>query len=242
IHRDLKPDNVLIGQFGETVVADWGLAKDIRASATDADEQLTEWPSPPSGGQTLGGTILGTPAYMPPEQARGSAVDERADVYSLGALLYFMVAGNAPYSAEDPAGIVRGVLSGPPPSLAGRLIPADLIAIVEKAMARDPAARYRDAGELATDLKRLQAGQLVAANRYSTVALTRRWMRRHRGPLLTAAALSVVLVVMAVVGVRRIIAEKRIAQARGDSLILANARAAIPADPTAAVAWLKAYP
>jgi eukaryotic-like serine/threonine-protein kinase len=229
IHRDLKPDNILIGPFGETVVVDWGLAKDTRAPAAD---------------DVRAGTVLGTPAYMPPEQASGLPVDERADVYALGALAYFMIAGAPPYAGEDSAEIVRQVIAGPPRPLSSydRRTPEDLLAITDKAMARDHVGRYRDAGELARDLKRLQAGQLVAASRYTTLALTRRWMRRHRGPLLTAAALLLVLVAILAVGVRRIVTEKRKAQARGDRLILANARAAVLHDPTSALAWLEAYP
>ncbi|MCU1281530.1 MAG: High-affnity carbon uptake protein Hat/HatR, partial [bacterium] len=243
IHRDLKPDNVLIGPFGETVVADWGLAKDMRATAA-ADEPGDGVTDQSKGDETLDGSILGTPAFMPPEQASGLPVDERADVYALGALLYFMIAGVAPYVGEVSREILQQVIAGAPPRLTSfdRRVPEDLLAIIDKAMARDAARRYRDAAELASDLKRLQAGQLVAATRYSTLALTRRWMHRHRAPLLTAAALLSVLVAMLAVGVRRIVTEKRAAQARGDRLVLANARAALLRDPTAALAWLKAYP
>jgi WD40 repeat protein/serine/threonine protein kinase len=243
IHRDLKPDNVLIGPFGETVVVDWGLAKDMRVAADD-EVRVVGAPDRTTSDQTLGGTVLGTPAYMPPEQANGSPVDERADVYALGALLYFMIAGVSPYGGEVPADVVRQVIAGPPRRLLSydKRTPDDLLAIVDKAMARDRSHRYRNGTELASDLKLLQAGQLVAATRYSTLALTKRWMNRHRAPLLTAAALLSVLVVMLIVGVRRIVADKRAAQARGDRLVLANARAALLRDPTAAIAWLKAYP
>jgi len=99
IHRDLKPANILVGAFGETVVIDWGLAKDLRA----ADDVDTVSPYRASGDETSHGNVMGTPAYMPLEQARGEAVDEHADVYALGAILYHLLAGRAPYkkSADE---------------------------------------------------------------------------------------------------------------------------------------------
>src|SRR5439155_5347997 len=127
--------------------------------------------------ETVHGAVLGTPAFMSPEQARGLAVDERADVYALGALAYFMVAGAPPYDATTPGEVLRQVLAAAPPRLSSRQpgAPAELVAIVDKAMTRDPAGRYVHAGELAADLKRLQTGQLVDAQQYSAWSLLARW-------------------------------------------------------------------
>ena len=189
IHRDLKPANVLVGEFGETVVIDWGLAK----SLDEADVSI--------------GSVVGTPMYMPPEQARGESVDERADVYSLGAMLYQLLSGTPPYTGATPDDVRAAVVAGPPAALPAS-VPRDLVAIVEKAMARDPAARYPTAKQLAEDLKKFQTGQLVGAHRYSTGELVRRWIRRHRTTVALGAIAIFALGVVAVVSMRRIVREQ----------------------------------
>jgi serine/threonine protein kinase len=127
IHRDLKPRNVVVGEFGETVVIDWGLAKEL-----GHDEPLdATWPDGldaaptgggghssqgSTGGETIAGEVLGTPAYMPPEQANGLAVDARADVYAIGAILYHVLTGQPPYQADSTAELLSVVFAGPPPA------------------------------------------------------------------------------------------------------------------------------
>jgi serine/threonine protein kinase len=173
VHRDLKPSNVIVGAFGETVVVDWGLAKDLRAEELEPAVAAEAAPSPsPPRPPTLtqDGAVIGTPAYMAPEQAAGRPVDARADVYALGAILYQTLAGTPP----SPLSSADGVPARPPVSLA-RLeprAPAQLQAIVAKAMAAAPADRFPSAFELAEELKRFQTGQLLAVRRSSvTVAL-----------------------------------------------------------------------
>ncbi|HEU0029853.1 MAG TPA: serine/threonine-protein kinase [Kofleriaceae bacterium] len=191
IHRDLKPQNVLIGEFGETVVIDWGLAKeharpdDDAAAGTPSDAQLTH-----------AGAVFGTPCFMSPEQARGEELDARADVYALGAMLYNLITGTPPYWADgrDGKAVIAAVLDGPPRpivELAPR-VPADVRAIIERAMARDLAERYRDARQLADELRRFQAGQLLVSRRYPVRERIARWVRRHRTLVLAAAALAIV--------------------------------------------------
>jgi len=262
VHRDLKPSNLIVGEFGETIVIDWGLAKDARMAEpvpamglepVSADDDLTRT-----------GAVLGTPSYMPPEQARGEDIDERADVYALGAVLYHLLGGSPPYGGSKADVLTRLLTSLPQPieSLAHD-VPPELAAIVRKAMMRDPGDRYRNARLLAEDLRRFLTGQLVAAHDYSRRALFARWFRRHRLPVLVSFAAFVALAVVGIVSVNGIVASKREAQAeravaiegrkeaesarrhavdRANELILTQARNNLDRDPTASIAWLKAYP
>ena len=182
VHRDLKPANIILGAFGETVVLDWGLAK-VVGSDRDAPATAASPASPASDGLTCDGAVMGTPAYMAPEQAAGEAVDVRADVYALGAILYQTLAGAPPASS----GTVTPL---------GRLephVPRDLLAIVDQAMAPRRADRYPSAFELGEDLRRFLAGQWVSA-RHS-------WPARlgHLGtkPLLLGLALIAVALALA---------------------------------------------
>jgi WD40 repeat protein/tRNA A-37 threonylcarbamoyl transferase component Bud32 len=204
VHRDLKPGNVLVGEFRETVVIDWGLAKDLRGAL---DDPAASRPSI-SPHLTRVGSVIGTPGFMSPEQAAGDEVDARADVYALGAILYNVLAGHPPYwdgsEAPTPASLVEQATREPPTPL-GKLaprVPADLRAIVERAMARDLATRYANAGELADELRRFEAGQLLRSREYRTGELIARWVRRHRA-IAVAAAVAVAVGVMAIVGITR---------------------------------------
>lgn len=211
IHRDLKPHNVLVGEFGETVVIDWGLAKDL--TAAERDEPSGPHASPDASA-TIDGTVLGTPAYMPPEQAAGAPVDERADVYAIGAMLYHLLAGHAPYGSMAGVAIVATLQEEPPPPLS-RLqpdAPADLLAIAARAMARDPNDRYASARGLAEDLRRFHAGQLVGAHRYSWRELAKRWLRRNRRSVTVAAVSLLLLVVFGIATVTRIVHAEHRAQ------------------------------
>lgn len=256
VHRDLKPANVLIGEFGETVVIDWGLARDLRV--VDAVPLPALGSSPPSLSATVTGRVIGTPQYMPPEQARGEAVGPAADVYALGAMLYELLAGRPPIEGDSVQAMLAQVHAGPPRALAAVApgVPADLEAIVVKAMARDVAERYPTARELAADLKRYQTGKLVTAQHYGTWRLVRRWIVRHRGYVAMAALAMVAIAAVAIALVWRVLDERREAQARRveaeaaraeaqagqHALVIAQATAAVASDPTTALAWLKRYP
>jgi WD40 repeat protein len=244
IHRDLKPANVMLGAFGETQVVDWGLAKDRRLMddpvAAAEDESLY---AHAHADLTRVGSVVGTPAYMPPEQARGEEVDERADVYAIGAMLYHLLAADPPFEGA-PDTVVARVAKYAPVPLVERApeAPRDLVAIVDKAMARDASLRYPTAQELAKDLSRFLTGQLVGARAYGRTTLVWRWLRRHRTPVAVAAVLLTALAIVAVASARRIVREKNVARARSAELILTQARSMLERDPTASLAWLKQYP
>ncbi|MEO8704217.1 MAG: serine/threonine-protein kinase [Kofleriaceae bacterium] len=210
IHRDLKPRNVVVGEFGETVVIDWGLAKQL--AVVDPVEPHTPAPQTTAQpGETTVGDVLGTPAYMPPEQAAGAAVDERADVYAIGAILYHLLAGRPPFVAQSHAELIAAVYSESPQRLL-ELAPTaatELIAIVERAMARDPESRYPTARALAEDLRRFQTGQLVGAHRYTLAQLMRRWLARHRTALVAIGVAALVVIAIGVVALRRVFAAER---------------------------------
>lgn len=189
IHRDLKPGNVLVGDYGETVVIDWGLAKDLSSDSKD-DLDVGESVQPNAPDLTALGATVGTPAYMPPEQALGDAVDERADVYAMGAMLYHLLAGDMPFAdAKSHREILDRLVAGPPAALGSLAsnIPPELLTIVDRAMARRASDRYPNAKALADDLKRFQAGNLVSVHHYSAVTLFWRWVRNH--PATSAVAL-----------------------------------------------------
>jgi serine/threonine-protein kinase len=150
VHRDLKPDNVMLGDFGEVLVLDWGLAK-VRAG------DVVTVRSDGGAFQTGLGQVAGTPAYMAPEQAYGAIdrISPRSDVYALGAMLYEMLAGRPPYAGTDGWEVLEAVRAGPPPPLrtaGSAAVPAELATVCARAMARAPEDRHAHAGALATDL------------------------------------------------------------------------------------------
>lgn len=187
IHRDLKPQNVMVGEFGEVQVMDWGLAK-----AEGREDLRSE--TVPQGGGTVDGTVMGTPAYMPPEQARGdvAAIDRRSDIYSLGAILYEILAGVPPYQGGNPWDVIRRVATGPltPPS-EHTDVPRELEAVVLKAMAHDPRDRYARVEELKADIEAFLEGRVLAAASYNPFQRAAKWMLRHRAA--SAAVLAVIL-------------------------------------------------
>jgi tetratricopeptide (TPR) repeat protein len=209
IHRDLKPQNVVLEPFGETVVIDWGVAKDLdspdpEGSGPTVIDQLT-----------IDGEIVGTLGYMAPEQLDGDPVDERADVYGLGGILYHVLTGVPPHKAAAGALRVEDIVAIEEHEPE---VPAELAAIAKRALAADPAERYSSARELAADLERFQAGALVGAHRYSLRQLAWRWLSRHRAVVGVTAAAIAVLFALSLVGVERIVAERAIAEdARADA-------------------------
>jgi eukaryotic-like serine/threonine-protein kinase len=181
IHRDLKPDNIMIGAFGEVLLMDWGLAKVGATSLKPAENEIAAVAQPkrnslPATGR---GSILGTPGYISPEQARGNIeVDHRADIFSLGAILRFMLTGSAPGEPPAPSDSVRRPLR----------------AICDKAMAADPNARYQSAREMTADIAHYLNDEPVSAYSEGLLERAGRVFARHR----TAVVLVAVYLLMRV--------------------------------------------
>ncbi|MBZ5525034.1 MAG: protein kinase [Acidobacteriia bacterium] len=161
LHRDLKPGNIMIGAFGEVLIMDWGLARVLGelGELNDQRGNQGELAGPQADAQTAHGSILGTPGYMSPEQARGdSDLDERTDVFSLGALLRFMLYGQPGEAAA----------------------PRPLRAICDKAMAQDRTARYSSVPEMSADIRRFLEGEPIRAYREGVAERALRLYRRHK--------------------------------------------------------------
>jgi serine/threonine-protein kinase len=151
VHRDVKPGNVLISPSGQVKVADFGIA---RALGADPESNLTQ-----------AGSVMGTATYFAPEQAQGHPLDPRSDLYSLGVVLYEMVAGRPPFSGESPVAIAyKHVQEQPaPPRHLNTNVPTDLEAIILKLLSKNPQSRYPSADDLRADLGRFRQGQPVFA-------------------------------------------------------------------------------
>ncbi len=187
IHRDIKPDNVLLGEFGEALIVDWGVAT-TRTAGTEG-QAAASVPSQYTGLRGIDETveefaIVGSPPYMSPEAASGiiERVNELSDIYLLGATLYEILVGHAPRrggSYSELLELARQMDPPPARAISGQ-IPRALNAICIKAMARQPANRYQTASELGNDVQRYLANEPVSAYRESLIERSRRWMARHR--------------------------------------------------------------
>jgi len=223
VHRDLKPANIMVGNYGETYVMDWGLArlvgkedeKDLRIRPQSQDPLVMSAEvrthrkdgsdaSPDSPLITMEGDVVGTPAYMPPEQAHGKLeeIGPASDVYAMGAMLYHLLSGHMPYV---PAGVVLSqraiwtrVQEGPPASLdqVAREAPAELVAICEKAMAREIKDRNPDMTALSRDLRAYLENRVVSAYESGPIAELRKWMKRNKALAATAAAALLAVLVL----------------------------------------------
>jgi serine/threonine-protein kinase len=189
LHRDLKPANIVVGPHGETLVVDWGLAKAMGHRGIEGEPgEGTLVPTSGDSTETRAGSIVGTPAYMSPEQAAGDLerLGPRSDVYGLGAILYTILTGKPPYSSVDLEVVKAGKYR--PPRQLDPAIDAALEAICLKAMAVEPVDRYATAKTLAEDVDRWLGDEPVTAWREPLLRRLRRWTRNNRVAVTAAAA------------------------------------------------------
>ena len=207
LHRDLKPGNVMLGKFGETLVVDWGLAKVVGWQGEEERGGRDEATLRPSSGngcaETVAGSAIGTPAFMSPEQASGK-LDElgpATDVYSLGATLYAVLTNRPPFQG-NPGEVLEQVRQGSwtAPREVNPAVPPALDAICRKAMAREPRDRYGSPLELADDLEHWLADEPVGAYPEPARVRARRWMRKHPSRVTAAAVLLLATLVGLTIG------------------------------------------
>ena len=249
VHRDLKPANIMVGRFGEVYVMDWGLAKVLEEEAGAEDSAVSleirtardSVESSDSGAvQTMDGAVLGTPAYMSPEQARGELhrIGPRSDVYAVGSMLYELFTSKPPYLDSGSArsrDVLKRVRAGPPRPLAelAPSTPPELLAICSRAMARDTADRHQGMLELAEDLRAFLERRVVQSYESGSWAQLRKWIARNR----LVAASWAALFLVALLGLGTVIGVQWRAQHR---LQVANAATEHEAEVLAGVVrWIE---
>lgn len=182
VHRDIKPANILLRSKGGVIKLDQPLPEDVEPVLTDFGlVRLLD-----SSTQTSTGTVSGTPAYMSPEQARGDKVDKKTDIYSLGIVLYEMLAGAVPFDAESSFGVLMKHLNETPPPITN--VSSDLQTVIDRALAKDPAHRYNSAKELVDEFIAVFNGQTVSLNTISSTKLAKAAAKPKISPFSTVLA------------------------------------------------------
>ncbi|HEY7114395.1 MAG TPA: protein kinase [Thermoanaerobaculia bacterium] len=206
VHRDLKPGNVMVGGDGRVKVLDFGLA---RVDAPDSDVDLTSTPTESRVALTTAGQIFGTVAYMSPEQARGEKVDARSDVFSLGIVLYQMLARQRPFQGATTADLISSILRDRPPSVTDLRadVPAHLGRILRRCLEKDPRDRYQTSRDVYNELKELRAEATsgppsATVSSPTTGAAPTPSRKRRAGPAVLAAAAAIVVSLAAYLATR----------------------------------------
>jgi len=195
VHRDLKPSNIFVTSRGDAKLLDFGLAKRLRLLSGTANDATTF-----SGSITARGQLLGTIAYMSPEQAQDKDVDTRSDIFSFGAVLYEMGTGRRAFTGESAASVIAEILRGEPKSaqIVNPELPAELQRIIEKTLEKDPGDRYQTVNDLMVDLRRLkrqQLGSSSAGKKTDSFPLGSHWLRGKPRWTMTIAAFLLLLVI-----------------------------------------------
>ena len=195
IHRDVKAGNIIITSRGQAKVLDFGLAKLLERAEGEAETHLT-----------MTGAVMGTPASMSPEQARGQRADHRSDIFSLGGVLYEMATGHVPFSGRSKADVISALLNQPhtPAAKLNKEIPAHLSAVIDRALAKEPADRYQSMSEMIADLRQVvaEAGGLdhLFSSSAGGVGLVTPYIAPRRRPLIkTPWAIASMVACMALV-------------------------------------------
>ena len=260
VHRDIKPSNILVGDLGETIVIDWGLAKVIGEVEDEVGAPVLVVLE--DSLKTRAGIVYGTPGFMAPEQLRGKPVDARCDVYALGATLYHLLSRKPPHHAATADAMMKAAVNSPPTPI-GELVsgvPPELSTIIDKALAHDPDQRYQDARELALDLNRFLTGQLVASHHYTPREKLARFIKKYKVPVIVASIAVLALIVGGWVAYLRVANERdradasavaarkdknfaelqrALAEQRNEKLTLSQAWIVVDSNPTLAVAMVK---